>query len=155
MPITNTDAVLHYNVGEFAAIRDAMRQTVKTKLDHPIIGADQRRDAIEFSTQNARSASVGSMIEWSVTQLADWLPPAGPGVVVCNPPYGERIGEEKELRGYYKQMGQVFRERCSGWDVWVFTGNPNLARELGMKPAEELPFYNGKIPCRLLHFHIR
>lgn len=145
---------LDYDVGEFAAIRDAMRQSVKVKPDYPIVGADQRRDAIEFATQNSRAAGTAAQVQWTVSQLADWHPPAGPGVVVCNPPYGERIGEEKELRGYYRQMGQIFRERCSGWGVWVFTGNPRLAGELGMKPAEELPFFNGRISCRLLHFDV-
>ena len=47
-------------------------------------------------------------------------------------------------------MGTVFRERCAGWDIWVFTGNENLAEEIGIEPTESLPFFNGKIPCRLL-----
>ena len=71
---------------------------------------------------------------------------------MCNPPYGERIGEEQELRGFYRQMGEVFRERGHGWDVWVFTGNEKLASEIGSEPTESVPFYNGKIPCQFLHY---
>jgi putative N6-adenine-specific DNA methylase len=70
-------------------------------------------------------------------------------VILCNPPYGERIGEEHELKGLYRLMGEVFRERCPGWQNWVFTGNPLLAHELGEVFAET-KLYNGKIPCRLL-----
>ncbi|HYT89703.1 MAG TPA: RNA methyltransferase, partial [Gemmataceae bacterium] len=85
----------------------------------------------------------------------DFRPPNGPpGVVICNPPYGERIGEEKELRGLYQTLGEVLRERCGGWRAFVFTGNPTLAAELGMEPLEQVPLYNGKIPCRLLSFHL-
>ncbi len=141
---------LDYDVGLFANMRDELRGRVKKTLPAPILGSDQRRDAIEFATTNAKAAGVGNVIAWSVAQIHDWQPPSTPGMLICNPPYGERIGEEDDLRGYYRQMGTVFRERCAGWDVWVFTGNENLARELGIEPLESLPFFNGKIPCRLL-----
>jgi putative N6-adenine-specific DNA methylase len=71
-------------------------------------------------------------------------------VIVCNPPYGERIGEEKELKALYRKLGEVFRERCAGWTAYVFTGNAALARQIGLEPAEQVPLFNGKIPCRLL-----
>ena len=145
---------MDYDVGLFANIRDELRQRVKKSPPSPILGSDQRRDAIDFAKTNAKTAGVGNVISWSVAQLHDWQPPATPGIVVCNPPYGERIGEENELSGYYRQMGEVFRERCQGWEVWVFTGNDNLVREIGMEPTEALPFFNGKIPCRFLRYII-
>jgi 23S rRNA G2445 N2-methylase RlmL len=74
------------------------------------------------------------------------------GTILCNPPYGERIGEEKELRGLYQTLGEVFREHCQVWTLCVFTGNPALAKYLGIKPVEQIPLFNGKIPCRLLKF---
>ena len=73
---------------------------------------------------------------------------------MCNPPYGERIGEGKELRGLYGLLGEVFA-RCRGWTAYVFTGNPRLAAAIGLTPAGEVPLYNGKIPCRLLKFELR
>jgi putative N6-adenine-specific DNA methylase len=79
------------------------------------------------------------------------LPEGPPGVIVCNPPYGERLGEERELVGLYRLLGEVFR-RSAGWTAWVFTGNARLAREVGLAPAEEVPLFNGKIPCRLLKY---
>jgi putative N6-adenine-specific DNA methylase len=75
-------------------------------------------------------------------------------VFICNPPYGERIGEEKDLIGLYKLLGQVLRERCQGWTAFVFTGNARLARQIGIEPATETPLFNGKIPCRLLKFEL-
>ncbi len=74
--------------------------------------------------------------------------------MVCNPPYGERIGEEKELRTLYRTLGQVLRERCSGWSAFVLTGNASLARSIGMTPAAQIPLFNGKIRCRLLRFDL-
>ena len=95
------------------------------------------------------------MLTFEVRDVKDFTPPEGPpGVLVCNPPYGERIGEEKELRGVYKTFGEVLKTRCAGWQAFVFTGNLSLARHLGMAPTDERPLYNGKIPCRLLHFDL-
>ena len=87
--------------------------------------------------------------------VRNFRPPEGPpGVIVCNPPYGERIGEEKDLRGLYRLLGEVFAERCRGWTAYVFTGNPSLAAAVGLTPAEQVPLYNGKIPCRLLKYEL-
>ena len=83
------------------------------------------------------------------------LPPPGvPGTLLCNPPYGERIGTEAELVGLYSSLGEVLRERWRGWQAYVFTGNPRLAARLGMAPIAERALFNGKIPCRLLRFQL-
>jgi putative N6-adenine-specific DNA methylase len=73
---------------------------------------------------------------------------------VCNPPYGERIGEEKELRDLYQTLGQVLQQYCVGWTAFVFTGNASLAMDIGLKPVQQFPLFNGKIPCRLLKFDL-
>ncbi|MFM7151482.1 MAG: RNA methyltransferase, partial [Gemmataceae bacterium] len=100
-----------------------------------------------------RDAGIGNPLRFHRKNLRDLqLPEGPPGVLICNPPYGERIGEEKDLIPLYRMLGEVFRERAAGWKLWVFTGNARLAREIGMQPAVEVPLYNGKIPCRLLGF---
>lgn len=141
-----------FDVARFTAERDGLRSQMRSDLSHPIVGADQRADAIEFARTNARAAGIGHAIKWQVSQLHDWSPPPGPGTIVCNPPYGERIGDEKELVGYYRQMGEVFRSRCPGWDAWVFTSNERLARAIDLEVTESIPYYNGKIPCRLWRY---
>ena len=73
-------------------------------------------------------------------------------MILCNPPYGERLGEEKELRGLYKLLGDVLRERCKGWSAFVFTGNQRLAHEIKLAVTGHWALFNGKIPCRLLKF---
>src|SRR5262249_41006335 len=103
----------------------------------------------------ARSAGIGHLLHFEVRDVRDFRPPDGPpGVVLCNPPYGERLGEEKELRGLYRTLGEVFARRCRGWAAFVFTGNVALARAIGLTPAAQVPLFNGKIPCRLLRFDL-
>jgi putative N6-adenine-specific DNA methylase len=146
---------LDYDVELWTELRDEARRGVLKELKAPVLGSDVRRDAVHFATGNARAAGIGHLLHFTVQDVHDFPPPEGsPGVIVCNPPYGERIGEEKELRGLYRTLGQVFRERCAGWKAFVFTGNPNLAREIGLRAATQTPLFNGKIPCRLLGFDL-
>jgi putative N6-adenine-specific DNA methylase len=146
---------MDFDVELWTALRDEARRGVRKQLEAPIIGSDVRRDAIAFAEGNARAAGVGNLLHFEVKDVRDFRPPSGePGVILCNPPYGERIGEEKELRGLYRTLGEVLRERCPGWTAFVFTGNANLARQIGLTPVEEVPLFNGKIPCRLLKFDL-
>jgi putative N6-adenine-specific DNA methylase len=147
---------LDYDVRLWTDLRDEARHGVHKRLVAPILGADIRKDAIAFATSNGAAAGVGHLLHFHVQDVRDFRPPSGPpGVILCNPPYGERIGEEKELIGLYRTLGEVLRERCDGWQAFVFTGNARLARQLGMKPAEQLHLFNGRIPCRLLRFDLR
>jgi putative N6-adenine-specific DNA methylase len=144
---------MNYDVQLWTSLRDAARQQVRQQLPQPIVGSDVRRDAIHFAQGNARAAGIGNLLHFQQQNLDDFFPPEGPpGIILCNPPYGERIGEEKELKGLYRTLGAVFRERCPGWKLWVFTGNAFLARQIGLKPAQVFDLFNGKIPCRLLRY---
>jgi putative N6-adenine-specific DNA methylase len=147
---------MDFDVGLWAALRDDARQGVRRALPAPVLGSDVRGDAVGFATRNARAAGIGHLLHFDRRDVRDFRPPEGPpGVIVCNPPYGERIGEEKDLRGLYRLLGEVFAERCRGWTAYVFTGNPSLAAAVGLTPAEQVPLYNGKIPCRLLKYELR
>jgi putative N6-adenine-specific DNA methylase len=146
---------MDYDVRLWTAVRDEARAGVRKQLPAPGLGSDVRRDAIAFATGNARAAGIGHLLRFEVKDVRDFRPPEGPpGVIVCNPPYGERIGEEKELKPLYRSLGEVLYQRCAGWRAFVFTGNARLARELAMRPARRVALMNGKIPCELLEFDL-
>jgi putative N6-adenine-specific DNA methylase len=142
---------MSYDVELWTDLRDEARKGVGRALAHPIFGSDVRGDAVAFAINNARSAGIGHLLRFHKQDVRDFRPEGAPGVIVCNPPYGERIGEERELVGLYRLLGEVF-QRCEGWTAWVFTGNPRLGQAIGQAPDEEVALYNGKIPCRLLRF---
>lgn len=145
---------MDFDVELWTSLRDEARRGVLRALPAPVLGSDVRGDAVSFAIDNARAAGIGHLLRFHRRDVREFQPPEGPGgILLCNPPYGERIGEEKDLHGLYRLLGEVFAQRCRGWAAWVFTGNPRLARSIGLTPVAEVPFYNGKIPCRLLQFN--
>jgi putative N6-adenine-specific DNA methylase len=144
---------MDFDIELWTSLRDEARRGVGRALPAPIYAADARGDAVSFAIDNARAAGIGHLLRIDKRDLRDFQPPTGaPGVLLCNPPYGERIGEEKNLFSLYRLLGEVFAQRCAGWTAYVFTGNPRLAAAIGLTPAVEIPLFNGKIPCRLLKF---
>jgi putative N6-adenine-specific DNA methylase len=142
---------LDYDVELWTDLRDEARRGVLKKLPAPILGFDVRADAIEFSAGNARAAGIGHLLEFARRDVADLRPPDGAaGTILCNPPYGERLGDEDELRPLYAKIGEVFAEHCRGWNCGVFTGNQRLARRIRLPQRGSRPLWNGKIDCRLL-----
>jgi putative N6-adenine-specific DNA methylase len=146
---------MDFDIGLWTQLRDEARQGVHKQLPGPILGSDTRRDAIAFSTGNARAAGVGHLILFERKDVRDFQPPPGPpGCILCNPPYGERIGEERQLKALYQTLGEVFQRRCTGWNAFVFTGNARLARYIGLPVAQQVSLFNGRIPCQLLKYEM-
>ncbi|WP_062270008.1 bifunctional 23S rRNA (guanine(2069)-N(7))-methyltransferase RlmK/23S rRNA (guanine(2445)-N(2))-methyltransferase RlmL [Endozoicomonas arenosclerae] len=78
-----------------------------------------------------------------------------PGLVVCNPPYGERMGDEASLVYLYKHLGEKLKQNCPGWEAGIFTGTPSLVKSLGMGPRKSYALFNGALPCKLFLYDIR
>jgi putative N6-adenine-specific DNA methylase len=135
------------------AIRDDARHAVSKELPAAIRGSDVRSDAIHFSETNARAAGVGHLLAFERRDVKDGRPPDGPpGTVICNPPYGERIGEEKEWIPLYKSLGERVAEHWRGWKLCVFTSNSMLAKKVGLPVARKTPFFNGSLECFLWEY---
>ena len=120
-----------------------------------IFGSDIDPDAVRMSLANAAAAGVADWIHVEKRALSDVQRPAGDaGLVVANPPYGERIGAEQGLSELYTQLGSVLRERFKGWKAAILTGNPPMARHLGIYAKRSHRVFNGTIECRLLRFDL-
>ena len=144
---------IDYDVALWTSIRDEARRGVLKKLPAPISGSDHRVDAVEFSRGNAKAAGIGHLLSFERKELLDLrLPKGTPGTIICNPPYGERLGEEEELFPLYESIGEVFAEVAGGWNVCVFTGNAELGRSIKLPVREAVPLWNGKISCKLMRY---
>lgn len=134
--------------------RKKANEIVKKKIPFRIIATDNNPKAITAARQNAMTAGVHQLIEFNVCDFAETEIPNGNGVVMINPPYGDRIGEEEDLEFLYSGIGDFFKRKCNGFTGYVFTGNANLAKKIGLKTKRKIEFYNAKIECRLLEFEL-
>ena len=74
--------------------------------------------------------------------------------MVCNPPYGVRIGEAEELAAFYPRLGDALKQRWSGWRCYLFSGDPALPKLIGLKAAKRTPLFNGALECRLFEYRM-
>ena len=100
------------------------------------------------------TAGVEHLIEFSVCDFRDTTVPEGGGAVLLNPGYGERMGEMDQLAGTYTGIGDFFKQKCRGYTGYVFTGNPGLAKKIGLRSKRKVQFFNGAIECRLLEYEL-
>lgn len=128
-------------------------KTEKTNLP-PIIASDISKEAIEIAKINAQTAGVEHLITFEVCDFADTTVPAEPGVIMFNPEYGERLGVHSKLELTYKRVGDFMKQECKGYLGYVFTGNPDLAKKIGLKASRRFEFFNGKLDCRLLQYEL-
>lgn len=122
----------------------------------PLRGSDQSPLAIRAATANLARAGLAGRAELGVAKLAACRPRGEDeqGLLVANPPYGERLGAESGLPALYAELGGVLREHFEGWRAAVFTGNPDLGKVMGLRAERMHSLYNGPIECRLLHFDV-
>ncbi|MCC5927667.1 MAG: class I SAM-dependent RNA methyltransferase [Cyclobacteriaceae bacterium] len=132
----------------------AMNQRPVTKLKKLIIASDYDKRAIEAARFNAVEAGVGHLIDFHHCDFSKTPVPEGPGVVILNPEYGIRLGEEDVLKDQYKAIGDFFKQHCTGKKGYVFTGNLVLAKSVGLRSSRRIPFMNGDIECRLLEYEL-
>ncbi|NBR98147.1 MAG: class I SAM-dependent RNA methyltransferase, partial [Betaproteobacteria bacterium] len=76
------------------------------------------------------------------------------GLLVMNPPYGERMGEIEKLAAWYPQLGDWLKQRFAGWTAWILTGDLKGIRSIGLAPSRKIPLFNGPIDCRLLRYEM-
>ncbi len=136
--------------------KDAQLESQIAEVDGlRIIATDYSPRAIENARKNAIAAGVADLIEFSVCDFAKTeIPPGLPGVFFVNPEYGERLGEITALEETYRRIGDFMKQHCGGYTGYVFTGNLDLAKKIGLKASRKIEFYTSKIDCRLLEYEL-
>jgi putative N6-adenine-specific DNA methylase len=145
-----------YDPALWSDLRADARARVAKTLPAPVVGSDVRADAVRFAEGNARAAGVGHLLTFEQRDLRDFRPPDGGdgGVLLCNPPYGERIGEAEDLPRLYRRMGEVFGRLPYGWRAYVFAASDTPLDRVGLPAAGRVPLSNGAIPCELVQFDL-
>lgn len=136
---------------EMALLNEQIKEVPYLK----IIATDLSNKAIENAKKNAAAAGVEGLIHFAVCDFeATQVPQNKAGVMMVNPEYGERLGDEQELEETYSRIGNFMKQQCGGYWGYVFTGNLDLAKKIGLKAKRRIEFYNSTIDCRLLEYEL-
>ena len=120
-----------------------------------ITATDISEDAVNISKVNAGIAGVEEYIDFAVCDFEETIvPERESGVVYFNPEYGDRLGVEAELEITYKRLGDFLKKKCKGYFGYIFTGNLELGKKIGLKPSRRIEFYTSKIDCRLFEYEL-
>ena len=120
-----------------------------------IIGCEINKKVFEQANVNISLAGLENYIELINNDFLALQLSCTPGIIICNPPYGKKLGDENELICLYEQMGIFLKSNYSGWEFWLLSGNPKLTKYLKMKSSLKIPVSNGGIDCRWIKYLIR
>ncbi|HPW56010.1 MAG TPA: THUMP domain-containing protein [Thermoanaerobaculaceae bacterium] len=140
--------------GELLASVRATAAAMRRSAPVPVLARDVNPRAVAAIRHNATAAGMGGVVRVERGEVRS-LPVQAPGtVVLTNPPYGERLGEPTELKVLYRGLGDTFKQRLPECTVWILTGNPELAKSIGLRANRRVQVFNGPIECRLLRYEI-
>jgi putative N6-adenine-specific DNA methylase len=136
-------------------VRNKLEAQIHVPKGLKIIASDLSDKAISIAKINATVAGVEDLIDFEVCDFADTsVPIKEEAVIMFNPEYGERLGDEIELNATYARMGDFLKNHCKGYTGYIFTGNLDLAKKIRLKPSRRIEFYNATIDCRLLEYEL-
>lgn len=135
--------------------RSKLELQIQTPPGLKIIASDLSDKAISIAKINAGVAGVDDLIDFEVCDFASTtIPEKEAAVIMFNPEYGERLGDEIELNATYGRIGDFLKNHCKGYTGYIFTGNLDLAKKIRLKPSRRIEFYNATIDCRLLEYEL-
>ncbi len=118
-----------------------------------ISGSDIEARVIRNARGNVIAANLQKNINLLVGPFDTFKPPAGGGVMIINPPYGERL-EQEDIVAFYKSIGDSLKKNFAGYDAWIISSDMNALKFIGLKPTRKIPIFNGPLECRFMKFSV-
>jgi 23S rRNA G2445 N2-methylase RlmL len=140
----------------YSQLRAKLMEKELPKISGRIIASDHDSNALFAAKKNAEQAGIAQSIQFDLCEFdATEIPEShGTGVVLLNPEYGFRMGDTEQLKTIYRRIGDFFKHQCKGNSGFVFTGNKDLAKYIGLKSKRKILFLSGKIECRLYEYEL-
>ncbi|WP_044262742.1 THUMP domain-containing class I SAM-dependent RNA methyltransferase [Saccharicrinis fermentans] len=129
----------------------------KEKITHPrlrIFGSDANIKAIDVARESALQFRFNRDISFSVTSFERLEPVYPKGMIIMNPPYGERLMKDKDIVDFYRMIGNQLKQTFIGYDAWVITSDKEALKNVGLKPLQKLKLFNGGLECGFHKFNI-
>jgi len=136
-------------------LKQRARDRVKPAPDSPVVFASDRlAAAVAKARANAALAQVDAFVAIEQADALTRPAPAPAGVIVANPPYGIRLEDKARVAAMYPKLGDALKARYAGWTAWLFSGDTDLPKKIGLKAERRIPLWNGAIECRLYGYRI-
>ena len=151
------DQSLHHWTQHQKTLWDAQRiraHEKATPLSINLYGTDHHPKIIAIAQANAVRAGVDALIQFKQASLGNSNPQQEKGLLICNPPYGERLGDATQLIPLYQQLGNLLHEHFQNWQAAIITSDPMLAKAIGLRAHKQYSLYNGALPCKLYCLNI-
>ena len=120
----------------------------------PIHGSDLYGRSLGHAAMNLQESGLADVVSLKQVNLLELSAPGPTGMIVTNPPYGVRLGEKEELAAFYPKLGDVLKQKFDGWIAFIFSGDPELAKLIRLKPSRKTVLYNGALECRLYEYRM-
>ena len=139
----------NYESDTWKKVKNNALKNVKSVSFQKIYGSDSDLRAVRIAKQNLEAAGLLAAVQLSQANITEVMPPSDHGVLVANPPYGVRIGEDEELAALYPKMGEALKRKFSGWNTYFLTNDLRLPKFMRLTPSKRTPLFNGPLECRL------
>lgn len=139
----------NYESDTWKKIKNMALKNAKPVSFQKIYGSDSDLRAVRVARQNLSEAGLLEAVQLAQVEFAEAIPPAESGVMVANPPYGVRIGEDEELAALYPKMGEALKRKFAGWNTYFLTNDLRLPKLMRLTPSKRTPLFNGPLECRL------
>lgn len=137
------------------ALWEKIVEEAKGKIDqeyaYKIVGSDLSRKTADIAKANIEFAGLDEDIRISVAPFEEKEPPKGGGIMICNPPYGERL-QKSDIDAFYKMIGDQLKKAYAGYDCWILSSNMGALKQVGLRPSRKITLYNGSLECRFLKY---
>ncbi|MBE0612437.1 MAG: class I SAM-dependent RNA methyltransferase [Burkholderiales bacterium] len=143
-----------YDAALWQALRAEAEARRKPVVPLPIYGGDLYGDTLKLAQANLSAAGLEAAVQLKQANVLEISAPAAAGVLVTNPPYGERMGEQQELAGFYPKFGDALKQKFAGWNCYILSADMNLPKLIKLQVSRRTPLFNGALECRLFEYKI-
>lgn len=143
-----------FDVSSWKKLKQAAIERQHGRTFQSIYGSDLYGSALAHARNNLTSAELLECVTLKQANVLEISAPAETGILVSNPPYGVRIGDHQALAEFYPRLGDILKQRFSGWHAFLLTADPLLAKTIRLTPSRRIPLFNGALECRLLEYRL-
>jgi putative N6-adenine-specific DNA methylase len=144
--------LLNFDVNAFNQIHQELEDLCKPITQLPIYGSDLYGEALDDAKANLQAAGLTDAVQIKQANVLETSPPTETGIMVMNPPYGVRLGEQRDLEAFYPKLGDVLKQKFTGWNAYILSADMRLPKLIHLAASKRTPLFNGKLECRLFEY---